>query len=86
MTLLEKVSSKFLPYPHPQCVDVVATRESASVRGRSSANVRSASSGMDAAERHEVLRDRIVGTYESLDNVARVPLHQYQLDSSGTEG
>jgi hypothetical protein len=57
-----RLSTKCVKRTHPQHVDGVAIRKIASVEDdRLETDVRSASSGMDAIYRHEVLREPSVG-------------------------
>jgi hypothetical protein len=49
---------------HPQCVDAVAIRKIASTENSHlETDVRSAGSGMDATDRHEVLRGPTAGSF-----------------------
>jgi hypothetical protein len=63
-----RLSTKlYVKMAHPQCVDTVAIRTIATVKGdRLETAVRSASSGMDATDRHYVLRGPSVGIVPTL--------------------
>jgi hypothetical protein len=49
-------TESYVKRAHPLCVDVVVCKTASAKDDRLESNVRSASSGMDAINRHEVLR------------------------------